>query len=85
MSKGIRESGLDHVHGFEPGKLADLVVLRKNPLDDLRNTTAIRYVMKNGELFDADTLNELWPEKEAFTSHVVAEGSPVTSSEDAGY
>lgn len=48
---------------IETGKLADLVVLKKNPLDDLQNTTAIRYVMKNGELFDADTLDELWPEK----------------------
>ena len=48
---------------IEPGKLADLVVLRKDPLDDIHNTTAIRYVMKNGELFDGDTLNEVWPQQ----------------------
>jgi len=48
---------------IEPGKLADLVVLTKNPLDDIHNTTAIRYVMKNGELFDGDTLDEQWPEQ----------------------
>jgi hypothetical protein len=24
---------------------------------------AIRYMMKNGELFDAGTLDELWPKK----------------------
>ncbi len=50
---------------IEPGKLADLVILRKNPLDDIHNTMAIRYVMKNGELFDGDTLNELWPRQKA--------------------
>jgi imidazolonepropionase-like amidohydrolase len=53
---------------LEPGKLADLVVLTKNPLDDLRNTTALRFVMKNGELFDANTLDEVWPERKPLPS-----------------
>ncbi len=46
---------------LEVGKLADLVVLAKNPLDDIRNTNTVRYVMKNGELFEGDTLNQVWP------------------------
>ena len=46
---------------LEPGKLADLVVLDKDPLDDIHNSTSIHFVMKNGELFDGDTLNEIWP------------------------
>jgi len=45
----------------EPGKLADLVVLTKDPLADIQNTTSVRYVMKNGRLFEGDTLNEVWP------------------------
>lgn len=46
---------------IETGKLADLVILDADPLDDLHNTTAIRWVMKNGRLYDGDTLDELWP------------------------
>jgi Tol biopolymer transport system component len=46
---------------IEPGKLADLVVLTRDPLQDIRNTTSVRYVMKNGELLAADTLDEIWP------------------------
>jgi imidazolonepropionase-like amidohydrolase len=46
---------------IESGKLADLVVLNANPLDNIRNTNTVRYVMKNGRLYDGDTLDEVWP------------------------
>jgi Tol biopolymer transport system component len=46
---------------IEPGKLADLVVLSKDPLQDIQNTTSIRFVMKNGELYEGETLNQVWP------------------------
>ncbi|MBK7832174.1 MAG: amidohydrolase family protein [Gemmatimonadaceae bacterium] len=48
---------------LEPCKLADLQVLDANPLDDIRNTNTIRYVMKDGRLSDGDTLDERWPRK----------------------
>ena len=46
---------------LEPGKLADLQVLNQNPLEDIHHTTSIRYVMKNGRLYQADDLTEIWP------------------------
>lgn len=47
----------------EAGKLADLVILDKNPLDNIRDTASVRFVVKNGELFDGETLDRLAPEK----------------------
>jgi Tol biopolymer transport system component/imidazolonepropionase-like amidohydrolase len=47
---------------IEPGKLADLVVLAKDPLADIHNARAAAEVMRGGTLYDAATLNELWPE-----------------------
>ena len=49
---------------LEPGKLADLQILGKNPLEDIHHTTSIRYVMKNGRLYQADDLTEIWPRHE---------------------
>jgi len=51
--------GLDaYVGALKPGMLADLLVMDKNPLDDIYNTETIKYTMVNGRLYDAETMNE---------------------------
>lgn len=53
----------DDLGSVSKGKLADLVVLDGDPLRDLRQTTSLRYVMKNGRLYDAASLEEIWPRR----------------------
>jgi len=51
--------GLDNQIGsLQAGKLADLIVMDKDPLADIHNTESIRYTMVNGRLYDSETMNE---------------------------
>ena len=64
---GAHFLGLEHELGsLAEGKVADFIVLGSNPLDDIRNTADIVYVIKDGIVYDAGTLDELWPEAKPF-------------------
>jgi imidazolonepropionase-like amidohydrolase len=47
---------------IEVGKFADLVILNGDPRADIRNARDIAAVMKNGRLYDDETLDPVWPE-----------------------
>jgi imidazolonepropionase-like amidohydrolase len=43
-----------------PGKVADLLVLGRDPLDDIRNTLAIERVMSRGRMLSPDSIRAGW-------------------------
>lgn len=49
----------NEIGSLKEGKMADLILLEKNPLEDIRNTETVTHTMVNGRLFDANTMNEI--------------------------
>jgi hypothetical protein len=59
-------------------------VLEKNPLVDIHNTVSIKFVMKNGELFDADTIDEVWPVEKKLEKQYWWDRGPATRTSALG-
>ena len=51
------------IGSVEEGKIADLVILNKNPLEDIRNTNTVELVVKNGFVYEGESLNTVYPEE----------------------
>ena len=50
------------IGSIEPGKLADLLVLDGDPLEDIRETESVRYTVLNGRVYESATMNQLYPD-----------------------
>ena len=61
---GARYFGMDaEIGSIEPGKLADLVVIDGNPLENIRDSQNVVYTMLNGRLYDASNMNQVAPKQ----------------------
>jgi hypothetical protein len=65
---------------LEVGKLADILVLDQDPIANIRNSRSIRYVMKNGRLYEGETLNEVAPRARPLAKQWWAEGAPAVAA-----
>jgi hypothetical protein len=60
--KGAISIGLDQDLGsIEAGKLADIIILGKNPLENIRHSNTVEKVIMNGRVYNADTMDEIYP------------------------
>ncbi len=58
-ANGAATLGMDRDIGtLEAGKLADVIVVEGNPLQDIRQSEKVTWTMVNGRLYDAATMNE---------------------------
>ncbi|MDY7095539.1 MAG: amidohydrolase family protein [Acidobacteriota bacterium] len=61
---------------IEVGKLADLMILEEDPLEEIENSDSVRYVVLDGRLYDAHSLDQLAPEERSTEPFYFADGGP---------
>lgn len=65
------------IGSLEPGKFADLLIFDADPLADIANAEKLGQVMKNGRLYEAATLDQIWPAKRPLPVPWFAQEAPM--------
>lgn len=61
---GAKSLGMDNETGsLEAGKLADVVIIDGNPLDDIRRSEYVSYTIINGRAYAAASMNQVAPDQ----------------------
>ncbi|MDR9418720.1 amidohydrolase family protein [Gracilimonas sp.] len=76
--QGAEAIGLDTDLGtIEEGKLADLLILNSDPLEDIRNSKDLEFIIKNGYMYEAETLDEVFPNQKELPTFWWQNNEPV--------
>lgn len=62
-ANGAKGLGFSELGQLQPGYLADIIVYppESSPLDNIRNSEKVKYVLKDGHLWDAATMDQIYP------------------------
>lgn len=67
---------------LKKGKKADFVILEKNPLDTIANTTSIEWTVLNGRVYDATNMNQLYPTEKKLSPLYFQQGPQPTKEKE---